>query len=52
MRPIYQAMNREPEWAALVASIREKYRNRPRFLELLDGLEGQTIVESARAQRR
>ncbi|WP_165246933.1 SWIM zinc finger family protein [Paludisphaera soli] len=36
MGPIYRAQGRMPEWSALVASIREKYRNRPRFMEQLD----------------
>ncbi|MDG3007763.1 SWIM zinc finger family protein [Paludisphaera mucosa] len=40
LRPIYQALGRTPEWTALVASIREKYRNRPRFMERLDGSLG------------
>jgi hypothetical protein len=35
-----------------VASIREKYRNRPRFLEQLDRAEGRTIVQSARRGRQ
>jgi uncharacterized Zn finger protein len=52
LRPIYEALNRASEWAALVASIREKYRNRPRFMDLLDGLEGRSIVQSARTRRR
>ena len=43
LRPIYEALNRAGEWTALLASIREKYRNRPRFMVLLDNLDGQTI---------
>jgi hypothetical protein len=34
---------------ALLADIREKYRNRPRFMELLDKLEGRTILQTQRA---
>ncbi len=30
------------DWAALQAEIRETYRNRPRFMEILDRLEGRT----------
>jgi uncharacterized Zn finger protein len=52
LRPIYKAVGRENEWIALVASIRETYRNRPRFMDLLDGLEGRTIIQSARPRRR
>jgi uncharacterized Zn finger protein len=42
LRPIYEALDRTSEWTALLASIREKYRNRPRFMVLLDNLDGQT----------
>src|SRR5262249_27995848 len=52
LRPLYEALGRANEWTALLTSIREKYRNRPRFMELLDGLEGRTIVQSARSRRR
>jgi uncharacterized Zn finger protein len=52
LRPLYQALNRASEWTALVASIREKYRNRPRFMDLLDGLEGRSIVQAARTRRK
>jgi len=45
-------LHRANEWTALVASIREKYRNRPRFMDLLDGLEGRSIVQSARTRRK
>ncbi len=51
LRPLYEALDRAGEWTALVASIREEYRRRPRFMELLDGLEGRTIVQSARSRR-
>jgi len=52
LRPIYEALDRAAEWTALVASIREKYRNRPRFMEVLDRLDGRTIVETARPRRK
>ena len=52
LRPIYEALGRPEEWAALVGSIREKYRNRPRFMELLDTLEGRTILQSARSRKK
>jgi uncharacterized Zn finger protein len=48
LRPIYEAIDRASEWTALLASIREKYRNRPRFMTLLDNLDGQTIFRSTR----
>jgi hypothetical protein len=50
LRPLYEALNRSSEWTALVGSIREKYRNRPRFMELLDGLDGRSIVQAARTR--
>ena len=47
LRPLYEALDRASEWTALVASIREKYRNRPRFMDLLNGLEARSIPQSA-----
>ena len=52
LRPLYESLDRASEWTALVASIREKYRNRPRFMDLLDSLEGRSIVQSARTRRK
>ena len=52
LRPIYEALDRTGEWDALLTSIREKYRNRPRFMELLDRLDGRTIVDSSRTRRK
>lgn len=52
MRPVYEALHRLDEWTELVADIREKYKRRPLFMEQLDGIEGRTIVESARKSRK
>jgi uncharacterized Zn finger protein len=52
LRPLYGALDRASEWTALLGSIRDKYRNRPRFMELLDGVEGRTIVQSTRSRRK
>jgi uncharacterized Zn finger protein len=52
LRPLYEALDRAGEWTALVASIREKYRNRPRFMDLLNGLEARSIVPLARTGRK
>lgn len=52
LRPIFEALGRASDWTALLTSIREKYRNRPRFMESLDGLEGRTIVQSNRTRRK
>lgn len=51
LRPVYETLGQIGEWEALVTSIREKYRNRPRFLELLDRLGGRPIVEPTRTKR-
>ena len=50
LKPVYAKLKRAAEWDALVAGIREKYRNRPKFMEQLDKLQGQrtTIVDAAR----
>ena len=52
MRPIFKAMDQEDRWNELLADIRHNYRNRPRFMEILDKLEGRTIVQSHRRSRR
>jgi uncharacterized Zn finger protein len=52
LRPLYEALGRSDEWPALVASIRETYRNRPRFMELLDNLDGRTILQATRPRRK
>jgi uncharacterized Zn finger protein len=54
MQPILKSLDRQGEWTALLAGIREKYRNRPRFMEILDKLEGRTVVQTqkARSHRR
>lgn len=52
MRPIMKSLECDKEWGELVAEIREKYSNRPRFMEILDSLEGRSIVETQKARRR
>jgi len=54
MRPIMKTLGREADWAALLAEIRLKYRNRPRFMEILDNLAARTNLhtQKARGQRR
>jgi uncharacterized Zn finger protein len=52
MRPIFKAMDQEDRWNELLADIRHNYRNRPRFMEILDKLEGGPIVRSHRRSRR
>jgi hypothetical protein len=36
----------------MTSVIREKYRNRPRFMEILDKLDGRTILQTQRARGR
>jgi uncharacterized Zn finger protein len=50
MRPILKALDRGPEWNDLVAEIRVNYRNRPRFMEILDRLEARPILQKPRRQ--
>ena len=52
MQPVMKALGREAEWATLLAGIREKYRNRPRFMEILDKLDGRTILQTQTARSR
>jgi uncharacterized Zn finger protein len=52
MQPIMKSLSRQAEWATLLARIREKYRNRPRFMEILDKLEGHTILQTQKARSR
>ncbi|NLF06656.1 MAG: hypothetical protein GX594_01570 [Pirellulaceae bacterium] len=52
MRPIMKSLGRDSEWQKTVANIRETYRNRPRFMEVLDRLEGRTILQTQKARRR
>lgn len=51
MRPILKLSGRPEEWTKLLADIRQNYRNRPRFMEILGTLEGRTILQTQRAQR-
>ncbi len=51
MRPILKSLDRGPEWNDLVAEIRVNYRNRPRFMEVLDRLEARPILQNPRNSR-
>jgi uncharacterized Zn finger protein len=51
MRPILQSLHREVEWNGLLADIRLRYKNRPKFVEILDKLDPRPIVEQKRARR-
>lgn len=45
MRPILKSLDREDEWKQALAEIRVRYRNRPRFMEILDGLDFRPILQ-------
>ncbi|QDU89402.1 hypothetical protein Pla175_27920 [Pirellulimonas nuda] len=51
MRPVLRSLDRDNIWTELVKHIREKYRNRPRFMEVLDKLERRRIVASPKRRR-
>lgn len=51
MRPILKSMDRGWEWNELVAGIRVNYRNRPRFMEILDLLEPRPILQKFSARK-
>jgi uncharacterized Zn finger protein len=52
LQPVMKFLGKQSEWTALLAEIREKYRNRPRFMEILDKLEGRTILQTQKARSR
>ena len=49
MRPILKRLNRETEWTQLVADIRQRHRNRPKLMEMLDRLNDQPIVKTLKS---
>jgi uncharacterized Zn finger protein len=51
IRPILQSLHREVEWNGLLADIRLRYKNRPKFMEILDKLDPRPIVEQRKARR-
>jgi uncharacterized Zn finger protein len=52
LQPIMKSLGKQSDWMVLLAEIRERYRNRPRFMEILDRLEGRTILQSQRTRSR
>lgn len=51
MRPILKSLDRGWEWNELVTDIRVNYRNRPRFMEILDRLEARPILQKPRSPK-
>jgi uncharacterized Zn finger protein len=52
MRAIMKTLHQEDHWDELVADIRHKYGNRPRFMEVLDKLQKRPIMEPQKTRRR
>jgi len=52
LQPVMKSLGKQSDWTALLAEIREKYRNRPRFMEILGKLEGRTILQTQKARSR
>jgi uncharacterized Zn finger protein len=51
MRPFLQSLHREAEWTQTLEEIRLRYRNRPRFMEILDKLDSRPILQQRQARR-
>lgn len=51
MQPIMKSIGSESGWVQMVADIRLNYRNRPRFVEILDKLSRRPIVEVTQNRR-
>ncbi len=52
MRAIMKTLDQGDHWDELVADIRHKYGNRPRFMEVLDKLQKRPIVAAQKGRRR
>ena len=52
MKPIMKSLGCADEWTQLLEDIRLKYRNRPRFMEILERLNGRTILQSQRTRHK
>jgi uncharacterized Zn finger protein len=46
IHPILKRLDREKEWTQLIADIRQRHRNRPKLMEMLDRLNDQPIVKT------
>lgn len=52
MRPIYKSLDQEDHWDELLADIRHNYRNRPRFMEKLERMQGRKAIQSRKTSSR
>ena len=51
MAPILHSLQREAEWTQTLADIRMRYRNRPRFMEILNKLDARPILQQQPSRR-
>ena len=51
MRPVLQTLHREAEWSQAIADIRLRYRNRPRFMDILGKLDSMPILQQRQGRR-
>ncbi len=51
MRPILKSLHREAEWEKVLTEIRQNYRNRPKFMEILDKLDSRPILQQRQTRR-
>lgn len=50
IKPLLAALKRHGQWDHLLTEIREKYKNRPRFMEVLDKFDGRTILQTSQTR--
>jgi uncharacterized Zn finger protein len=48
--PILQSLHRSAEWTETLADIRLRYRNRPRFMVILDKLDSRPIMQQRQSR--
>lgn len=52
IKPIYKKLKQEQKWYDLLNELRTEYKRRPRFVEILDTLDCQTILQSQKQKKR
>ena len=45
-QPIFKAIGCEDDWQTRIQHLREEYHRRPRFIDVLDALDGRTILQA------
>jgi uncharacterized Zn finger protein len=51
MKPLMKSLDRAADWDQLLQDIRLQYRNRPRFIEILDRLKGKASLATRKTRR-